>query len=267
MLAALSWRRSRARQLLRACTPPRTRRRASPAWLRRWDVRAARMPRVEEAQHTPALVHVSMTPRRQHKHTTDRVCACAPGKEQTALVVRARLGIIAVETRQRTEPVYVHRLRSGSCSGVCPQARSCSHVRRRTWWHANRASLHRGGEGAARRYSAPARAHLATSKLCLAASPRRRDGAQLLLLVYAYAWYHRDIKQPRMCVHAHLTTCEPCSDASSWRKSSIHNCSCATRTGRHAGSTQPLACVHAHLATNRPRSVYEPDSASLWGAS
>ena len=94
------------------------------------NVRAARMPRVEEAQHTPALVHVRMTPRRQHKHTTDRVCACAPGKE---LVVRARLGIIAVETRQRTEPVYVHRLRSGSCSGVCPQARSCSHVRRRTW--------------------------------------------------------------------------------------------------------------------------------------
>jgi hypothetical protein len=128
------WRRRSAQRLLRACTPPRTRRRASPAWLRRWDVRAARMPRVEEAQHTPALVHVSMTPRRQHKHTTDRVCACAPGKEQTALVVRARLGIIAVETRQRTaEPVYVHRLRSGSCSGVCPQARSCSHVRRRTW--------------------------------------------------------------------------------------------------------------------------------------
>ena len=80
------------------------------------------------------LCNVSMTPRRQHKHTTDRVCACAPGKEQTALVVRARLGIIAVETRQRTaEPVYVHRLRSGSCSGVCPQARSWSHVRRRTW--------------------------------------------------------------------------------------------------------------------------------------
>jgi len=78
------------------------------------------------------------------------------------------------------------------------------------------------------------------------------------------AWRHRDIKQLRMCVHAHLTTCEPCSDASSWRKSSIHNCSCATRTGRHAGSTQPLACVHAHLATNRPRSAYEPDSASLW---
>ena len=44
------------------------------------------------------LCNVSMTPRRQHKHTTDRVCACAPGKEQTALVVRARLGIIAVES-------------------------------------------------------------------------------------------------------------------------------------------------------------------------
>jgi len=36
--------------------------------------------------------------------------------------------------RQRTaEPVYVHRLRSGSCSGVCPPACSCSHARRRTW--------------------------------------------------------------------------------------------------------------------------------------
>ena len=54
---------------------------------------------------------------------------------------------------------------------------------------------------------------------------------------------------------------------SSWRKSSIHNCSCATRSGRHAGSTQPLACVHAHLATNRPRSAYAPNSASLWWSS
>ena len=177
MLAALSWRRSRARLLLRACirrcsggaqslayvrtgcapgdvravlgriggdaarsgSCVRVRRRA-PGDVRALlgcvvgNVRAARMPRVEEAQHTPALVHVSMTPRRQHKHTTDRVCACAPGKEQTALVVRARLGIIAVEKRQRTaEPVYVHRLRSGSCSGVCPPACSCSHARRRTW--------------------------------------------------------------------------------------------------------------------------------------
>ena len=125
MLAALSWRRSRARQLLRACTPPRTRRRASPAWLRRWDVRAARMPRVEEAQHTPALVHVRMTPRRQHKHTTDRVCACAPGKEQTALVVRARLGIIAVESSGASDA-------GGAACPPCPAAprTSTSRLRR-----------------------------------------------------------------------------------------------------------------------------------------
>jgi len=141
-------------------------------------------------------------------------------------------------------------LRSGSCSGVCPQARSCSHVRRRTWWHANRASLHRGGEGAAHRYSAPARPYLATRKLCLAASPRRRDGAQLLLLVYAYAWCHRDIKQLCMCVHS----CAPDDVRAVLGRLVVEEeqqtqCSCATRTGRHAGCTQPLACVHAHLET------------------
>ena len=108
-----------------------------------------------------------------------------------------------------------------------------------------------GGEGAAHRYSAPARPYLATRKLCLAASPRRIDGAQLLLL--AYAWRHRDIKQRRTCVHAHLTTCERCSDARRGGRAE-------TRSGRHAGSTQPLACVHAHLATNRPRSAYAPNS-------
>ena len=105
------------------------------------------------------------------------------------------------------------------------------------------------------------------------------------------AWRHRDIKQLRMCVHAHLTTCEPCSDASSWRKSSKHNALVqhaqgATRgarsrshvcmrtwqqTGRarrmsqtrlHCGGGHPVrpeaacsACVHAHLAKCEPCSL------------
>lgn len=146
-----------------------------------------------------------------------------------------------------------------------------------------------GGEGAAHRYSAPARAHLATRKLCLAASPRRRDGAQLLLLVYA--WRHRDIKQRRTCVHAHLTTCERCSDArrggrAAYTTALVQHAQGATRearsrshvcmrtwqrTGRarrmsqtrlHCGGGHPVrpeaacsACVHAHLAKCEPCSL------------
>ena len=90
-----------------------------------------------------------------------------------------------------------------------------------------------------------------------------------------------------MCVHAHLTTCEPCSDASSWRKSSttalVQHAQGATRearsrshvcmrtwqrTGRarsmsqtrlHCGGGHPVrpeaacsACVHAHLSKCEP---------------
>ena len=202
------------------------------------------------------------------------------------MVVRARLGIIAVETRQRTaEPVYVHsvalwqllwRMSASPQLLACAPAHlvTCKPCLSASWWRRSSAQV----LCSCTRAPGDAQAMLG----CIAAEERRctaapacdpchhsHTGNQHLGLPWVPsrdmdAWRHRDIKQLRMCVHAHLTTCEPCSDASSWRTSSIHNCSCATRTGRHAGSTQPLACVHAHLATNRPRSAYEPDSASLW---